>query len=205
MIFEDAYKEVSAKEGQRILDAVNPQLDGSPFPPGMVKILKHDLPFYPGHNIVELRDAHQNPARILYAVMDEKMNATILDGTNKPVYALNKSVPLALTRDMAAMYVRFFFTFVRGAHGRFHVLESVDDIPWHEEPSPAGRRALADMIEGLRYHRGGETGHEFCASILFKDSLFESDILVKPDGQVSLTNQKILVENLPVVNQNLGH
>jgi hypothetical protein len=42
------------------------------------------------------------------------------------------------------------------------------------------------------------------ASIIFKDSLFESDIMVSPQGDVSLSNQELLVEDIPVLDDTFG-
>jgi hypothetical protein len=40
--------------------------------------------------------------------------------------------------------------------------------------------------------------------MIFKDSLFRSTVQVAPDGMVSLTDEELVVEDMPVVDDLLG-
>ena len=40
--------------------------------------------------------------------------------------------------------------------------------------------------------------------MVFKDSLFKSEVEVKPSGLVSLSNEELLVEDLPVLDDTFG-
>ena len=42
------------------------------------------------------------------------------------------------------------------------------------------------------------------ATVMFKDSLFQCDVDIDPKGQITLTNEKLLVEDMPVLDDALG-
>jgi hypothetical protein len=129
----------------------------------------------------------------------------VLDWGNAAIYKLNKSVPIALNEETMVDYIRFFFTYVRGSHGRFIVIDSVDDIDWKEEPAAAGRKALGKMIEPLRLKAQQADGTNiFILSIIFKDSLFQAEAHLAPDGSLSLRNEELLVEDIPVADDLFG-
>ena len=60
------------------------------------------------------------------------------------------------------------------------------------------------MIEPLRVSSEDSESFTLKSSIIFKDSLFEADVIVKKDGQITLTRQEILVEDIPVLDDVFG-
>lgn len=206
-MFADKFSKIENNDAVSFLEKLNPMLDGSPFSHLDVTILKHDLSFYSNCDFIEINDKHVHPARILHLIHNgSNDNYHILDGTNETLYELNKTVPIKLDENNIITYVRFFFSYVRGKHGVFQIIDSVDDINWKEEPAPNARKALGKMVEPLNLVAITDSG-EFAlrASIIFKDSLFESSIIVKKNGEISLTNQEILVEDIPILDDTFGH
>lgn len=203
-MFRDAFVKLDLLEAEALLQAVNPLLEGSPFDPRTATVLAMDLSFYPGYRLLDIADHGVNPPRRIHAVF--KPGAmTVLDWTNAPIYILNEKVPLRLDENNVAEYVRFFFAFVRGRHGRFLITESVDDIAWKDEPPPSARKAISSLIEPARL-RGIDDDGTFHLSVrmMFKDSLFKANVAIKPDGQVSLSDEELVVEDMPVLDDSLG-
>jgi hypothetical protein len=203
-MFDDSFQPLEHGAAAKILDLVNPKLDGSPFDPAMARILAHALPFYPNCKLVEISDHDVNPPRLVSAVLLADHQVFILEGNNEPIFALNEAVPINLTNETAKTYVRFFFTYVRGRHGRFKIVENPDEIDWREEPAPNARKALGKMINPLTLVSENPDEYVFRASIIFKDSLFESDIHVGKNGMINVKNQELLVEDIPVVDDNFS-
>ena len=205
-MFEDSFSQIEHGQAARILDILNPMLDGATFDPAMARILGHSLPFYKGYSLVEVSDHDVTPPRRVTCIYHEETSGVyILNGTNEPIYKLNETVPVLLTADNVRLYVRFFFSYVRGRHGHFHIVENTDEINWREEPAPNARKALGKMINPLEAKQdvtGG--GFVLRASIVFKDSLFESDITVARDGSVNISNQELLVEDIPVTDDSFA-
>jgi len=203
-MFSDAYITIKDGEAAALIEKLNPLLDGASFDPMKAHILSHSLSFYNGYALCEVSDFGTVPVRsisFIYKESGDFEEIHILDGTNNPIYHLNKAVPLFLNETNVISYARFFFYYVRGRFGRFNIVENVDEINWREEPSPSGRKALSKMIQVLELEKNAleKTSFHMKCSIIFKDSLFESDITVEENGNVSLSNQEMLVEDIPVL------
>lgn len=203
-IFQDAFIRLSAPQVEQLLKDVTPLLNVAPFPEGQTVVLARDLDFWPGCALCDISDQGVNPIRRIFAIWKPGA-AVILNWTNEPVYALNKVVPLQLTENSILDYIRFFLQFVRGRHGRFLIAETVDDINWKEEPPPAARRAVGKLLHPLRLKGKTPAGDNiFEACVMFQDSLFHTDITVSDEGIVTLSNEQMLVEDMPVLDDREG-
>lgn len=207
-MFSDAYTVIDPKNADVLLEQLNSLVEGSQFEPKDLHILTHHLPFYSEYALFEVTDISTHPERSISFIgkTDFKNdNLYILNGTNESIYALNEKLPIALTDKNVRTYVLFFFAYVRGRFGQFKIIEHIDDIQWREEPSLSGRKALAKMIEPLAIKSVAENGDfTLSASIVFKDTLFEADIIVSMDGKINLSNQEMLVEDIPVLDDTIG-
>lgn len=203
-MYQDAYTKLDLAEVATILDRINPLFDGAQFDPVETTIMAIDMPFYPGFRLLEISDHTGAPPMQRFVVYSPE-KAVVMNFTNEPIYQLNKELPIKLDKDTVCDYVRFFFTYVRGRHGRFLIAESVDDINWKEDPPPAARKAIGKMLKLLNVTDAGKDGgFKLEATMMFKDSLFKSDVKVTPDGSVSLTDEELLVEDMPVLDDTFG-
>lgn len=201
-MFKHAFKKLELEEIALLLEDINPALEAIDFDPVHTDILSINVPFYAGYSFLDITD-HLVPANrrfVLFkpATTGIEADVVVLDWTNEPIYLLNARAPIQLDENNVADYVRFFFAYVRGKFGRFIISENVDDILWKEEPPPQARKAISKMllkIEPLKE----ENGVFFLkATMMFKDSLFQSDIEVKSSGFVTLSNEELLVEDMPI-------
>ncbi len=203
-MFKDAFTKLDQKQSAELIEKLSAHFD-APFDAARTSVMIHDVAFYPGYTLAELSRHDQNPPVMRAAVYNEAGEVEVLNWTNEPIYRLNKNAPLTLTPDSAPDYIRFFFHYVRGSHGRFTVIDSVDDIDWREEPAAAGRKALGRMIEPLYLKSREKDGTRiFTLCFIFKDSLFSAEAHISPDGQVALHNEELLVEDIPVADDVFG-
>jgi hypothetical protein len=203
-MFKDAFIKLDSTQAARMAERLNPHLD-TQFDPATATVMMHNLSFYENHFLVEIARHDQHPPIVRAAVCDDKGGVTALNWSNEPIHKLNRSVPIRLDDNSIMDYVRFFFTYVRGKHGRFIIIDSVDDIDWREEPAPAGRKALGKMIEPMHVVKREEDGTVvFAVCIVFRDSLFSGEAHVKPDGLIILQNEELLVEDIPVADDLFG-
>jgi hypothetical protein len=203
-MFRDAFTKLDTIEAQALLTVLNPQIDGSPYDPEKATVLTAPVSFYPGYQFIEISDHTTMPARktaLIYKT-GQGESAVILDWTNGPIYALNEQAPLTLNENTINDYVRFFFHYVRGRHGRFVIIESVDEISWKEEPPVNARKAVGSLIAPLHLYSVDNDGtYRLSARMLFKDSLFKADIVVDNQGQVNLEDEELVIEDIPVVDE----
>ena len=199
-----SYIKLNRPETRDLLAQLNPHLDMSDLKAENADILSASLHFYPGYRLLEITDRAATPIRKRFVIY-KRDHFVVMDFTNTPIYELNKKVPIVLNKDTLFDYIRFFFRFVRGRHGRFLVVEGVDDIQWREDPAPNARRSLAEMINPLDIANITADGsYEVAANVIFKDALFGCTITVAANGIIRLSNEKLLVEALPVVDDILG-
>lgn len=203
-MFQDAYVRCDKLETEDLLRTFQPHIDVATFNPRTTVVMTRPLPFYPGYTFYDIADHESLPARRCF-VLRRGDDIVVLDFTNAPLYALNQRCPLLLTEKTLPDYVRFFFTFVRGRHGRFLLCESIEDIVWREEPPPSARKAIGKMLDPLTLLREDPDGTaHFQASMIFRDTLFQAEVSVTRDGLVRLSNEKLLVEDMPILDDTFG-
>ena len=201
---QEAFEKLELDETATILDRLNPAFDGTAFDPVEATIMAADMPFYPGCRLLHISTHGTMPAVRRYAIYSPKQ-FTVLDFQNEAIYKFNETLPVKLNENNVASYVRFFFTYVRGKHGRFQICENIDDINWKEDPPPSARQAVGKMIKPITLKDVTSEGlYKLEARMVFKDSLFKSEVEVKPNGLVSLSNEELLVEDLPVLDDTFG-
>lgn len=203
-MFHDSFDKLELPEKQALLERLNPAFIGTTFHPEDTTILSIDLEFYPGYKFYDIADHSVAPARQRYAVANDD-HFEVLDYTNAPLYRLNQKVPLKLDDSLVCEYVRFFFTFVRGQHGRFLLAENVNDIPWSEDPPPHARKTIGQMLKPVTYQNQDEDGtYHLKMTMIFKDTLFDCDVHVDSRGFVEINQEHILIEDIPVIDDVIG-
>jgi len=201
---QDAFVKLNKKESQAILKEVNPAVEGGKFNPDTVTILAQDLSFYPEYRFLDVADFSTMPAFQRFVVVGCD-KCTVLNGTNEPIYELNKKIPVKLNKDNVIEYVRFFFNQVRGRSGRFTIIESIDDIAWREEPAPAVRKAIGQLLEPLELLGADAKGFRVEARMLSKSALYRVRINIGSDGQIGMPeDMELLIEDMPVFDDTLG-
>ena len=174
-----------------------------------IEAIEQKLPFYPAWS---LRLSTRRRPRLV-----SEDQEVVLDRTNAPLYELNDRGELRLTSDTVVYYVRFFFDFVGRAHRKFLIVEPGDTVPWSGEPSAALRGEFEQVLMPLTYlGMNGNFMMLLRATVLFRDGLFRTDIVVAPlpltiagdaqhplvvytTGQLELCDEELLMESLPVV------
>lgn len=198
-MFTEPFTKLEHGAAAALLDLVNPQLEISAFDTASAQIMRTPLPFFDMVDLVEITDPQATPLKkinVLYNAQDKQV--LILNWKNEPIYEANKKWNLALNDENVLFYARFFFGFVKGRHGFFNIINNVSDIAWREEPTKAAKQSLSKMIESVSIAEKTEDRWTLQSSIIFKDSLFRAQVNVQKDGSVALSNQEILVEDVPV-------
>lgn len=204
-MFQDTYTKLNPTDVEKILEKTTSSFEGVTFHPENTIIMTRTMDFYPAFKFYDMADHANNPATRRF-VLIKKDKVVVLDFTNSPIYDVNKSAPIYLNEDTVHDYVRFFFNFVRGRHGRFLIVESVDDIAWREEPPAAAKKSISKLIMpvALITKEVDDGNFHLHAQMMFRDSLFSADIMVQKDGVVQLSNEQLLIEDMPVMDDTLG-
>jgi len=89
-----------------------------------------------------------------------------------------------------------------GRHGRFYIVEHQDEIPFKkdstEEELFTALKKLKDKLKTQSFSLEDDI-YWSEATMIFKDSLFEVKINInKNNGNISIEDEELIIENLPV-------
>lgn len=202
-MFSDALVKLAPEEAGPILQEINTVFDDTEFDAETAVLLGQYIPFYPGYRYLDVSDFESVPNRQRFVIY-KPGHIVALDWTNDPIYQLNEKAPLQLDEGNVSAYARFFFAHVRGRHGRFLLINSVDDIQWREEPPPVVRKAVGKMIQPISIIE--QNGNSFILSscMVFKDALFKARVNITAEGMVNLSDEELLIEDMPILDDVFG-
>jgi hypothetical protein len=201
-MFQDQYTKLKSEDVTPTLQSFNPLLDGSPFPDTSV-IMRRTLSFYPDHWFYDVADHQTMPPRRRFLIVKDQ-SIIVLDGKAETILSLNSAVPPILNDQNIHDYIQFYLAFVRGIYGRMILIESLDDIPWRDEPSPAARKAIGKMVHAMEPTRSITGAYHTKAQMIFNDGLYEVDLHVSKGGVIEFKDPQMLVEDMPVLDDVLG-
>lgn len=195
----EEWQKLSAEKAARILGEVNEFLTPAPFSLEATTVRTQRLPFYQEHMLLELTDLSTVPGARKYVIY-KPGDVTVINWTNQPIYEINEKAPIRLNNDNVVSYVKFFFNYVRGRHGRFLIIETIDDVRWQIEPPAQGRKIMQEMLSPVSFENEEADGTlNLNAFMVFKDSLFRTKIHVKKEGLVSMSEEELKIEGMPVL------
>ena len=88
----------------------------------------------------------------------------------------------------------------------FLVIENIDDIAWRENPPPNAHEVISKMIEPLTLLEQKDDGsYVINAFMVFKTGLFKAKITVSSDGTVNMSNEEMLIEDMPILDDVIGY
>lgn len=197
------WQKIDSEKAAKILSEVNPHLDPVPFRPETTTLRTQKLSFYRDYVLVELTDLSVVPGARKYALY-KPGDVAVINWTNQPIYDTNEKSPIVLNERSVVDYVRFFFNYVRGRHGRFVIIETIDDIRWQVDPPLQGRKVMQEMLEPVTLVSQDADGtYNLDTFMIFKDSLFKTKVHVKQGGLVSMSSEELKIEGMPILQDSM--
>ena len=198
------WQKLDSEKTVQMLDEINPYLDPVQFDPDAVTIRSQKLSFYKDYMFFELTDLSAIPGARKYAIC-KPGEVNVINWTNHIIYEINEKAPIFLNKKSVVNYVRFFFNYIRGRHGRFLIVETIDDVRWQIDPPVQGRKVMQEMLEPMTLIDQDQDGvFNLEAFMIFKDSLFKTKIQVKSDGFVSMFDEDLKIEDMPILQDSLS-
>jgi len=195
----EEWQKVDSENSVRLLGEINAYLEPVPFRPDTTTIRTRKLPFYREYVLFELTDLSAVPGARKYAIY-KPGDVNVINWTNQAIYETNQKSPIILNEDTVVDYVKFFFNYVRGRHGRFMIIETIDDVRWQVDPPMQGRKVMQEMLEPATLISQDPDGtFNLEAFMVFKDSLFKTKVHVKKDGLVSMSGEELKIEGMPIL------
>lgn len=198
-MYNPDWQEIDPEEMPALVATVNRELKERPFDATMTTGSRHKLSFYAEHDLLEFVDTSTSDPVYTRRILHSPENFQILNWSNGPIYSTNEKAPINVTEDNAPEYVKFFFNYVKGRHGRFVIVENVHEIAWEGDVPEKGKEAVAKIIKPVTVTSSEDGKITLLAFMVFKDSLFRANVHVERDGMVSLSDEALVIEGMPIV------
>lgn len=182
------------------------------------------LVFYPNTILVAVEDPLRHGLRERFVLVHDpegQVFCSVLNWSNERIYQWNELFGINLGSDeIAIVYMKFFFCFVRGQLGRFLFVERTDEIEWTEGTTDADRARVERHLAPTRVTERTADFVRLRGAVSFKNAFFHTDAvfalhactLALPDGddngelasdsfsvgQGKLLNEDLLEGELPV-------
>lgn len=200
-MYQEDFTKVDPQTMAEMLEHINPVFSSQAYDIAKASIMETDLSFYHGYKLVEVSDRSIHPVRKHYVIYNEIDGEThILDFTNVCIYGLNKTLPIMLDGLNVKDYVRFFFNYVIGQHGRFIIVDEPADIILRDKPHEKVTDVIAQMIEPLTMQDVTEDGvYVLTGCFVFKTDLFKTTMTVTADGFIRMQDEELIIQDMPII------
>lgn len=156
------------------------------------------LDCYPEWSLVEALTRFSANADGVFRALLGPGGCRRLDGSSAVLHAMNpKHLSAGLSAEAAAQYLLLFSSAVRGEEGRFRIVTSTAQLQKAEGQTLRKFRPKVDI--GPLEPQPTEDGFSMTACVIYGAALFRSEFIVTPSGAVEMTNDDLLVPDLPVV------
>lgn len=198
-MFNPQWEEIDPEEMPRLVAELNRELKDRPFDPMTTIGKRTSLSFYAEHDLLEIIDTSTSDPTYIRRVLYGPEGFQIMNWTNGPIYTTNEKAPINVSEENAAIYSKFFFNYVKGRHGRFVIVEDVNEIAWDGAVPDKGKEAVAKILKPVHVTSTENGKITLLAFMVFKDSLFRANVHVERDGMVSLSDEALVIEGMPIV------
>ena len=188
-------QELSSAEKNKLAERIAQSVGKAPFRAGRFALERDALPFYKNAYDVHIKCFTTHPVITKNYVCDDD-HVFETDGEAETLTEINKALSLQLNLKNVAAYAAFYFKKV-AVNDSFAVLALTTDDVIDEDFGKELQETLRNLITAPQIR---ETADGFIVSgfVLLEDTLFKADLKIEQNGAVSIDNEEIVYENLPV-------
>lgn len=188
-------KELTDAEKKELAERIARSVGRAPFRDKFFDLKCFSLPFYNNAYDVHVKCFTTRPVITKEYVCDDA-RVFETDGEEETLAEINKALDLKLTADNAAAYVAFYFQKVAVGDGFARLIfsaEEVTDDGFDKELSE-NLKALITAPEV----RPASDGFAVSGFVLSGETLFKTRISLRPNGTLSIDEEEIAYDDLPV-------
>ncbi len=154
--------------------------------------------FYDDASLYEI-ELRRDDERAVFTYLRTGSRTTAIDGQSPQIHSLNAEALLRIESiHQAVAYLRFFVGALKGAEGRFQVVEEVDDLLWLPDAADADREAIAGKLRLLDIAESPEGGWRGSGTLVYTSAVFDADFELAERGMVEMLNDTTVAADLPV-------
>lgn len=193
--FENLEKEqIKNKEKESLLQRFEKEL--GILNSSQIDIYKSKLPYHQNSSVYHLSYSEN----IIKYILESNSNLDFLDFTNSPIYKANEKGNFILNTKSVLDYIYVFFDTVKGKHGKFYVILNKEDIPFRVdlEIDAKTRNLIKQKLKKAKILESTPDYIIVECYMFFQQNLFKSKIKVDSGGFCSLSDEELILENLPI-------
>ncbi|MEP5700149.1 MAG: tetratricopeptide repeat protein, partial [Sneathiella sp.] len=162
------------------------------------------LPFYEALKLIDVQFTDKDNNNRFVSSLISEYGAILLDGTSQRLHTLNPHCLSLDTIEKSEGYLRFFCEFVRGKDEPFHIVEAANDIPFQDSKTNTLFPKNGTEISPIQLTDPGQREALFTANatVLYSNSLFNSEFLIPDNGIIEMLNDDVLADDLPILKRN---
>jgi len=194
------WAEVTRRDGRKVvaerLAYEFKQLDQEMPRIGKMRVAK--LPCYEDGYVCEVQTQSGRKAGTCALLMaDQKVS--LLNGVGPAFMKFNESVKLRLRDETeASEYLRLFCAGLGAADGTFQLVERADELHWTVSAPSSEQRSVAERVKAVSATRLRDGSWRVTGNMMYGKTLFSVHMTILPDGQVNMTDDRSLLEDLHV-------
>lgn len=188
-------QELSSEEKNKLAERIAGSFERVPFRTGRFDLKRFSLPFYKNAYDVHIKCFTTRPFITKEYICDDE-HVFETDGEAETLAEINKALNLTLNTENAAAYAAFYFQKV-AIDDSFAALALTPDDIIDEDFNEELQENLKNLITAPQVHKT-EKGFIVSGFVLLEDTLFKADLNVAKNGDVSIENEEIVYEDLPV-------
>ena len=188
-------QELSSTEKNELAERIARSVERVPFRAGRFDLKRIPLPFYKNAYDVHIKCFTTRPVITKKYICDDE-HVFETDGEEETLIKINKALSLTLNLKNAAKYAAFYFQKVAIDDSFAKLALTPDDII-DEDFDEELQETLKSLVTTPQV-REIEDGFIVSGFVLLEDTLFKADLKIEKNGIVSIDNEEIIYENLPV-------
>jgi tetratricopeptide (TPR) repeat protein len=151
-----------------------------------------------------LRDfssVNREEARNIFVNRKEPIDGVRLDGTMISFDLFNsRNHPILQNEVSATGYLRLIIAGIQSSQGTFHIIDNEGDLHWTTHATSQDRQNIQRRIYPLTV-RSTVDGWEAKGTIAYSNAVFYAVLQLSPDGHVSMAQDELVKQKLPVAGE----
>ena len=192
-----SYTELATADILKTLDIIK-ENSGFVFTPDKTRVLSQDLSFAPDWKKIVCEDFSSLPYKKMHFLSDGNI-VRQMQYVPDP-YTTNNFADLGiqLNEKNVLAYLMFYYDYFLPSKERLHPVLHVDDLEWQDDLAPMTRQSLEKEFRSYpKISRAGDAFYVM-AACLFRFAIMEVTFFIQADGQVTIKDSRVLIDDLPV-------
>ncbi|MBR1777114.1 MAG: hypothetical protein IJ752_00810 [Alphaproteobacteria bacterium] len=187
--------ELSDTEKKQLAERIARSVERAPFRAGHYELKRFPLPFYKNAYDVHIKCFTTRPVITKEYVCDDT-HVFETDGEEETLAEINAALSLALNAENVTAYTSFYFQKVAIDDSFAQLIFRAEDI-FDDTFSKELQENLKDLISAPQVQEA-QNSYIVSGFVLLEDTLFKADIAVSQSGTVTIKNEEVAYDSLPV-------